>query len=131
MREYEFTCILKSDLSEQDRKQLTDKYEALLYGNGGELIRKQDWGVKKLAYPIKKQFRGYYVNYSFASSDKVGLAECERLMRIDNDVLRYLLIKVSDSVDVESRKAILKEKEEKARKQVEATLASANEELSE
>ena len=52
-------------------------------------------------------------------------------MRIDNDVLRYLLIKVSENVDVEARKAILKEKEEKARKQVEASIASANEESEE
>ena len=79
----------------------------------------------------EKQFRGYYVNYSFDSSDRAGLAECERLMRIDNDVLRYLLIKVSENVDVEARKAILKEKEEKARKQVEASIASANEESEE
>ena len=71
------------------------------------------------------------MNYSFASSDRTGLAECERLMRIDNDVLRYLLIKVSENVDVEARKAILKEKEEKARKQVEASVAMANEELGE
>ena len=131
MREYEFTFILRSDLSDLNRKQVTDKYEALLYGNGGELIRKQEWGLKKLAYPIKKQFRGYYVNYIFASSNKENLAECERLLRIDGDVLRYLLIKANDTVDVESRKTVLKEREEKAKEQAEIAVPALDEDFGE
>jgi small subunit ribosomal protein S6 len=86
--------------------------------DGGEILKRDDWGSKKLAYPIKKQFRGYYVNYDFVGSP-ASVAEMERLMRIDDNVLRYLVVRVDESkdgnVDVEARKAELAKQEREAR----------------
>ena len=103
LREYEFTFVAKADLPEQERAKVVEGYEQILLREGGQVLRKDDWGVKKLAYPIKKQFRGLYVFYNIASTP-ANVAECERLLRIDDNVLRHLVIKTHDSVDVTKRK---------------------------
>lgn len=106
MREYEFTFITKPDLPEAERTKHFEKYEQLLTKDGGEILKKDDWGVKKLAYPIKKHYRGQYVFYDYTGTAE-NLAEAERLMRIDDNVLRYMSVKLSDKCNVQARKAEL------------------------
>ena len=62
--------------------------------------------MKKLAYPINKEFRGRYVFYDFIGNPK-NLEEAQRLMRIDEKILRYLLVRVGEDADVDARKAEL------------------------
>jgi small subunit ribosomal protein S6 len=104
MREYEFTIITRADMPDPERTQVLEKYEALLYTEVGELLKKDDWGVRRFAYPIKKKFRGHYTVYDFAGSDTANLKEAERLLRIDDNVLRYLLVRTRDKIDVEQRR---------------------------
>jgi small subunit ribosomal protein S6 len=104
LKEYEFTLISNAQLNEQDTEKLLSKYEAILLADGGQVIRKDVWGTKKLAYPIKRHYRGFFVNYDYVGEPK-NLAEAERLMRIDDDVLRYLSIRLGENVDVNQRKA--------------------------
>lgn len=106
LREYEFTVVAKADLPEGERAKVFENYENIMKRGGGQLLRRDDWGVKKLSYPIKKNFRGHYVFYDIASTP-ADIAECERLMRIDDNMLRYMVIKTHDEVDVETRKAEL------------------------
>ncbi len=106
IREYEFTLVVKGDLSEADRSKVFAGYEEVLTANGGAVIKKNDWGTKRLAYPIEKNFRGHYVLYNLASTP-ADIAEAERLIRIDENTLRHFVVKVKDSVDVEARKAEL------------------------
>ena len=107
LREYEFTFVTRTDLSDGDRAKVLEGYESILKREGGEILKKDDWGAKKLAYPIKKHFRGQYVCYNFASVPS-SIAECERLLKIDENVLRHLIVKVGDKVsDIEDRKAQL------------------------
>lgn len=106
LREYEFTVVAKADVPDAERAKVFENYEAILKRNGGQFIKRDDWGVKKLAYPIKKSFRGHYVFYDVASTPD-NIAECERLMRIDDNMLRYMVIKTADDVDVEARKVEL------------------------
>ena len=103
LREYEFTLVTKADLPDGEKLKVVEGYEEILKRSGGEVIKKDEWGTRKLAYPIKKNFRGYYVHYDFASLPE-NIAECERLIRIDENVLRHLVIKIADTVDVEARK---------------------------
>lgn len=105
LREYEFTFIAKADLPEADKTKLFSKYETLLT-EGGEMVKRDDWGVKRLAYPIAKQFRGHYMHFDFVGKTE-NLAECERLMRIDENILRFLSMKIGENVDVEARRAEL------------------------
>jgi small subunit ribosomal protein S6 len=115
LREYEFTYISKADLQEADKSKHFAKYEALLTADGGQILKRDDWGVKKLAFPIKKQFRGHYVHYDFIGRPD-HLAEVERLMRIDENVLRFLSIKIGENVDPEKRKAELANRAEQIKK---------------
>ena len=106
LREYEFTVITNPYMQEEEAKQLVEKYETMLLAGGGEVIRKNDWGAKKLAFPIKKQYRGRYLHYDFIGKPE-NLAQVERLMRIDDNVLRYLSVRVGENVNVDERKAQL------------------------
>ncbi len=118
LREYDFTVITKGDLPEGESAKVLAGYEGLMTREGGEILKRDDWGLKKLAYPIKKQFRGHYVNYDFVGAP-ASVAEMERLMRIDDNVLRYLVVRVDEntdgSVDIEARKVELAKQEREAR----------------
>ena len=103
LREYELTIIARAELPESEGTKLLAKYEKLMTDDGGEILQKSVWGVKKLAFPMKKVFRGNYVNYDFIGTS-ANLAEMERLMRIDDDVLRYMSVYVSQDVNVADRK---------------------------
>lgn len=109
LREYEFTLIAKGDLIEAERAKVFSKYEEIFKREGGEILERNDWGVKKMAYPIKKSAKGHYVWYDLACVPE-NLAECERLMRIDDNVLRFLAIKSKDSVNLEERKSEIAKK---------------------
>ncbi len=112
-REYEVTIVFNAQLSPDVFKKSVEKYEGILLADGGQVIKKDEWGVKKLAYPIKKQFRGRYVHYDLLCKPE-HLKEAERLMRIDENVLRYLNIVLGEKVDVESRRIELAKAEAKA-----------------
>ena len=113
LREYEFTLITNTQLSEDDSKKLFDKYESILCADGGQIIKKDDWGARKLAFPMKKHFRGLYTHYDLTTKPE-HLAEAERLMRIDDNVLRYLSVRIGEDVDVEQRKAEIAKAEAEA-----------------
>lgn len=106
IREYEFTFILRADIPEVERLKVQEKYESFISKHSGEILKKEDWGVQKLSYPIKKQFKGHYIFYDFIV-DSQSLSEYERLLRIDDKVMRYLLVKINDNVNVEHRKVEL------------------------
>ncbi len=118
LREYDFTIITKGELPDADNKKVIEGYEALMTKDGGEILKRDEWGTKRLSYPIRKSFRGFYVNYDFIGTPE-NLAEMERLMRIDDNVLRHLVVRLDESregtVDVEARKAELIRLEKEAR----------------
>lgn len=120
-REYEFIIILSASLSEEETKKVQDKYEAVFLADDGEVVVKNDWGVKKLAFPINKQFRGRYFFYDFLGDPK-KLDEAQRLMRIDENVLRYLLVRIGDDANLDDRKAELAKQEAAAAAQRQAEL---------
>ena len=120
LREYDFTIITRGDLPEADHKKLVEDYENLMTADGGQVLKRDDWGMKRLAFPMKKAFRGHYINYDFLGLPD-NLAEMERLMRIDDNVLRYMLVRLSGDakkpIDVEARKAEIVEADKKAAEQ--------------
>ena len=122
LREYEFTVITNPQLSEIDTKKVLDKYESTFLTDGGEVLKKTNWGIKKLAFPIKGHFRGNYFHYDYVGK-KEQLVETERLMRIDDNVLRYLSIRLGEDVDVKERKVAI------AKSEAEAALAREREKI--
>ncbi len=106
LREYELTLIAKADLPEEEMSKIQGKYEALMVKDGGEILKKDLWGTRKMCHPINKQHRGCYVFYDFVGRTN-HLTEMERLMRIDENVLRYMSVSLGGNVDVEARKVEL------------------------
>lgn len=91
MRLYEVVYILDPALDEGAVTAKLDKLHQLATAGGGEVAAVDHWGTRQLAYPIKKRSSGYYVVAQFtAKSD--ALPEYERLLRLDEDIMRYLLV---------------------------------------
>ena len=92
MRNYEIMYILKADLDEAARKEVKDKLAAILTDNGGKVEKTDEsMGLRELAYPIKDQTKGYYVVLK-VSMDNVAINEFNRLVRINPNVLRHLIV---------------------------------------
>ena len=95
MRKYETIFILQPELSEDDIKSVTTKAQDVISSYKGECFRLDDWGIRKLAYPIKKSARGRYYYLRF-DGDSALIAELERRLRLDDKVLRYQSINITD-----------------------------------
>lgn len=88
MREYEIVYILDSTL---DQDAVNAKLEAFHAALGGEVTTLDHWGVRQLAYPIRKSQTGYYV-IVHVTADPTGLPEFERLVKLDEETMRYLVV---------------------------------------
>jgi small subunit ribosomal protein S6 len=90
---YEHVMIARQDLSNTQAEALNEHFGAILTDNGGKVIDTEYWGVKTMAYKINKNRKGHY---SFLRTDAPSAAvqEMERLMRLHDDVMRVLTIKV-------------------------------------
>lgn len=95
MRSYETMYILSPELSEEERKGLIERFKNLIIENGGELTNFDEWGKRKLAYLIDKKSEGYYVLMNFNANTNVS-QELERVYKITDGVLRYLIIRTDE-----------------------------------
>ena len=96
MRNYELVCILDPQVGEGQYEQLVEKYEALLEENGGQVVRTDNWGLRRLAYTsssLKNRLQGYYVLYQF-SAEPSAIEGLEQTLKLDEVVLRYLVTAV-------------------------------------
>ena len=93
MSYYECVFIARQDLSQSQAEALTESYTQILSDNKGKLVSKEYWGLKGLAYPIKKNKRGHYMMMNVEAPSS-AIQEMERQMRFNEDVIRYLSIKV-------------------------------------
>ena len=93
MNRYETVFILNPVLSEYQIKEAVQKYESFLTIRGAKIINKENWGLKKLAYPIQKKKSGFYLLFDFQISAE-HLAAFELEFRRDDSVMRYLTVKL-------------------------------------
>jgi small subunit ribosomal protein S6 len=92
VRDYEAVYIFDSALDESRINEKLDRYHGLLAGNGGGQITAVDhWGKRQLAYPIDDRDNGYYVVAHFSAAPD-ALPEYERVLKLDDDLLRYLVV---------------------------------------
>lgn len=92
MRSYECTVVFYPNVDEAGLKAETDKYAGIISSGGGEITRFEKWGKRRLAYEINDQFEGHYFFYRFRGENPV-LDELGRQMRIDEKVLRHLIVR--------------------------------------
>ncbi len=90
---YENVFIARQDLTPAKVTELADKYTSVIEADGGKVTKREDWGLRNLAYQINKNRKGYYVLMNIDAPAK-AILEMERLMRLDENLLRYLTVKV-------------------------------------
>ncbi len=90
---YETISIIRPNAGEDVINQISEKTASIITEAGGEILKVDKWGLKQLAYPIQKEPQGYYV-YTVFSDNSAGVNEMERIFRIDENVLKYMTIKL-------------------------------------
>jgi small subunit ribosomal protein S6 len=90
---YEHTVIARPDLSAQQAQALAEAFTQVIGEQGGNVAKVEYWGLRNLAYRIKKNRKGHYLHMNI-DAPPAAVAELERTQRIHEDVLRYLTIKV-------------------------------------
>ena len=90
---YELTYIVNSVISDEQVKDMVSRGTAYVKANAGEIIEVDEWGARRLAFPIQKKRNGYYVNMYFKAPGEL-IPRLERAMEIDDNILRYLTLRM-------------------------------------
>ncbi|EJF81908.1 30S ribosomal protein S6 [Bartonella doshiae] len=90
---YEHVFLARQDIAPQQIDELLSVYKGVIEAHGGKVGRVENWGLRPLAYRIRKNRKAYYVLVNIDAS-AAAIAEVERQMRINEDVLRYMTIRV-------------------------------------
>jgi len=93
MRFYETVFVARQDVTSNQVETLAQHYTTVIKSHGGEVSKTEFCGLRNLAYPIKKNKKGHYVLLNIASQSE-GIKEMERQMRLNEDVLRHLTVRV-------------------------------------
>lgn len=95
MANYESVLIARQDLGASQINTLVSELSEVIKKEGGEVVKVDNWGLKNLAYRIKKNRKGYYVLLNIVAPAK-AVAEYERLVRLNEDIIRYMTVRVED-----------------------------------
>ncbi|MBW1804778.1 MAG: 30S ribosomal protein S6 [Deltaproteobacteria bacterium] len=113
MRHYETIYIVDPNVTDEDYREVIEKFDDIIVNQKGVVIKTQEWGKQKLAYPIKKIDRGSYVLVDYCATAGVA-AELERNLNLDDRILKYQTIKLADKADPEALLRKVKEAEEES-----------------
>ncbi len=92
---YESTFIARQDLSPQDVTKLTELFSGIVTEQGGNVVKTEYWGLRNLAYKVKKNKKGHYVMFGIDAPFE-AVKEMERNIKINEDVIRNLTVKVEE-----------------------------------
>lgn len=95
MRKYEIIFIVKL-LEEEAINAVIEKFKQLIVKNGGTVDKEDRWGKKRLAYEIKDELDGYYC-LLYVSAPPACVAECDRVMKISDELLKHMIVRVEES----------------------------------
>ena len=93
MNQYETVFILTPVLSDVQMKETVEKFKNLLIANGAEIVNEENWGLKKMAYPIEKKSTGFYSLLEF-KADPTVVEKLEIGYRRDERVIRFITVKL-------------------------------------
>jgi small subunit ribosomal protein S6 len=96
---YEHVFMARQDVTPQQVETMVDQYKAVIEGNGGTVEKTEMWGVKSLAYRIKKNRKAHFAMFNL-NAPPAALSEMERQMRINEDILRFMTVRV-EALDAE------------------------------
>ncbi len=94
---YESVIIARQEMSGAQVEALADSLAGIIEEHGGSVVKREHWGLKSLAYRIKKNRKGHYVMFDL-DAPWPAVEEMERQMRLNEDILRYMTIRI-DAVE--------------------------------
>ena len=124
MRYYETLYIINPELVDEDYGDVVAKFNGLIEKNNGVMIKVDEWGKKNLAYEVKKFDKGCYVLLQYCGEPHI-ITELKREFKLDERVIKYQTIKLSDTADPEALKSELKETKEKVAEERETPVDSS------
>ena len=92
LNKYESIYIINPEVEEQGIKELVEKFNTLIETEGGKVSETQEWGLKRLAYPIQKKEQGYYVLVNFEAKPE-SIVELERVYKITDGVMKFITVR--------------------------------------
>lgn len=110
MNSYETVFILTPVLSDAQMKEAVEKFKNILLTEGAEIVNEENWGLRKLAYPIQKKSTGFYTLLEF-KSEPVAIAKLETQFRRDEKVLRFLTFRQDKNFEAYAAKRRNRSKE--------------------
>jgi small subunit ribosomal protein S6 len=96
---YEHVFLARQDVTAQQVEAMADQYKGVIEANGGKVEKTEGWGVKSLAYRIKKNRKAHFTMFNL-DAPPAAVAEMERQMRINEDILRFMTVRV-DALEAE------------------------------
>ncbi|MBP7462418.1 MAG: 30S ribosomal protein S6 [Candidatus Delongbacteria bacterium] len=96
MKAYETLFIVKPQVEEKALGELMSKYENLMTKNQCQILKKENWGLRTLAYEIKKCRQGFYLQFHFMAPESF-IKTLEHAYRIDENIIRYITVRLSPS----------------------------------
>ena len=111
---YEHVLITRQDISPQQAEQLNEDMKALIEAQGGHIAKIEYWGLRNLSYRIKKNRKGHYSLLAI-DAPSAAVKEMERQLSINEDVLRYLTLKV-EQLDLELSPVLARRDRERERR---------------
>lgn len=95
MRDYELTYIIKPDLDPAALADVIERVNGFVTADGGAISKTNQWGLRQLAYPIRRYREGQYV-FSLIQIEPASVARIEQRLRLTEDVLRFLLVRAEE-----------------------------------
>jgi len=99
MRHYENLVVIKATLTNEEIESQVEALKQTIVDNGGEIVAVNNMGIKKLAYEVQKQKRGYYTNIFYKIAPN-AIKEIERLERLNEDVIKFITVKYDNKREV-------------------------------
>ncbi len=99
MRTYETIYIIHPEVVGDEYAAVVEKFKGVLSDQGGEILKVDEWGTRKLAYPVKKQARGSFVLMAYEAG-AVVISELERRFRIDDKVMKFQTVQLEKGLEV-------------------------------
>ena len=101
-REYETIFILRPNTPNEGVAEVNARIKGIIEGMGGKIIKVDNWGKRRLAYEVAKERKGIYIYWQYLANPGV-VEETERNLRMLDNVIRYLSVKVDENIDVSAR----------------------------
>jgi small subunit ribosomal protein S6 len=95
MRLYDIVVLVTPDLNEEDAAKVTADYRKILSDGGGEIVKDETWGRRRLSFPIERKREAYY-HYFQVSAEPALVAETERRLRLSDQILRHLAVRADE-----------------------------------